>query len=154
MRSYITALVFVFACFAATPSLAQATPDFVFNVPVRIENAPPLSGRAVRVQCNLRAYSPAGVWIAGPSGGQYVDVGPTGGYRGTVRVEVTLPPTVPRSAVRDWFCELVVAVVTGPSGEAVSISGGTRETVLARYTSTTGQAIASHSMSASGTFPP
>ncbi len=153
MRSIIAALAFGFACAGATPCMAQATPDFVFNVPVRIENAPPLSGRTARVQCNLRAYSPAGVWIASPAGSQNIEVGPSG-YRGAVRVEVTLPATVPRSAVRDWSCDLIIAVVTGPSGEAVSISAGSRETQLARYTSTTGQVVASHNLNAYGTFPP
>jgi hypothetical protein len=135
----------------ASPSLAQGAPDFVFNVPVRIENTPPLAGQRASITCQVRAISASGAWLGSRSGISYIDIGASG-YSGTVRVEVILPPEVPRASVREWSCGLRPLNATSTSGAAAPIGGASADQIPERYTAITGQAIASHRLNVSGTI--
>jgi hypothetical protein len=137
------------AAFAA-PAMAQTGPDYVFNVPVRIENTPPLAGQFAVVNCSVIAYNlverrPTGTYYAQ----QQVTIGDSG-YRDTVRIELTLPAGVRRSDVMNWSCSLILHRARTPAGAVVDMPAGADR--AAAYTSVTGQTVASSQMLAQGYF--
>lgn len=137
----------------AFQALAQDTgPDYVFNVPVRIENARHLT--AVIVQCSVRASDATGRWLASPSGVEIIDSRLVdGAFRSTARVEVRLPAGVTRSNVREWHCDLLLNGARNPSGTVVDVPGATVEERVAGYTTVTGQRVTSSRVYAAGRFP-
>lgn len=140
MRTLLTAIVL--ACTSiATPSAAQTGPDYVFNVPVRIENAPPLSGHPARVDCDLTMMSEGRIARAG-SGSANFDIGPSG-FRGNVRVEVALQPGVARADVRQYNCTLWFYSVTNAAGVRTSWGAPNTLAALPGYRIITGQEVRS-----------
>ncbi len=137
----------------ASQALAQDSgPDYVFNVPVRVENARHVAAAAV--QCSVRAYDAAGRWLASPSG--YEGIGPRlvgGAFRGTIRMELRLPAGVTRSNVRDWSCDLLISAARDPSGAVVNVPGSNVEQRVIGYTTVTGQRVTSSVVVAQGEFP-
>ena len=136
----------------AAPGFAQsAGVDYVFSVPVRIESAPPLAGHPAGVECTVSSLS-SGRYITAGEGRATFDVG-SGGYRGTVRVEVTLLPGVSRADSVRWDCALEFFSVTDASGH--SVSWGTPNSVEAvrGYPAITGQTITSTVLSTAGDIP-
>jgi hypothetical protein len=144
MRLISALLVGSLAWLLSTTASAQDTrpPDFVFNVPVRISNAPALVGGDFFVTCSVEARAPSGSGtITSSSRDGSLDVplhriGPSG-FTGTIRVEVRLLPTVRRSDVIRWRCGVTMpavrSVLSGRNEEWAGDSG--------RYTAHTGQAV-------------
>ncbi|WP_135212070.1 hypothetical protein [Vitreimonas flagellata] len=152
LKALILATAFLSA--SAGAALAQTGPDFVLNVPVRIENAPPLANREAEVRCQIQAYQPGTRTVTAlPRAQQRIRIGPTG-FRETLRFEFSFPPGVPRSHARYWNCELALLEAATPSGEVVSVVAGNVATTVTNYTSVTGQSVASSNVSVNGTFGP
>jgi hypothetical protein len=150
MRRLLIA-IFAAGCTLWTPNAAaQTREDFVFNVPVRIENASPLDGVPVQVRCSVRAYA-GGVFTSAPMAAQSVTVGPTG-YTGTVRLAVTLPDGVRRADVRDWNCSLMINRARNSRGEILAVPGPNVEARVTGYTTVTGQTVATHNVDEMGNF--
>lgn len=150
MRWFVFSLILAASAFAAPSAVAQTREDYVFNVPVRIENTPPLNGQDVRILCAVDA-TVGGAFVRVPSVMQLVRVGPTG-YRGTVRLAITLPEGVRRSDVSGWYCQMQLLHALSPSGVRTEISGANVELKVASYTAVSGQAVASRNVHRSGTF--
>jgi hypothetical protein len=137
------ALAFLATLAFAAPASAQTGPDYVFNVPVRIENTPPLAGRGFAVDCAVFATGADGRYIAARSAGgpeAVQTIGPTG-FNGTVRVEVRLLPGMRRADVRRWDCGLRFFSVTNAAGAVVSWGTPNSTEALRSYPALTGQQI-------------
>ena len=153
VKTLALALIAAFAL--ATPGSAQEAPDYIFNVPVRIENAPPLAGRSFMVECAVFATGADGRYIAARSAGGPAStqtIGPTG-YNGTVRVEVRLLPGMRRADVRRWDCGLRFFNVTNAAGAVVSWGTPNSTEALRSYPALTGQQIRSSNVYTAADFP-
>ncbi len=135
---------------SAGTALAQTGPDYVFNVPVRIENAPPLAGHPAAVECSLSMLQDGRIARAGSARSNF-DIG-AGGFRGSVRVEVTLLPGVRRADVRDYTCTLWFYSVTNAAGARTSWGSPNTLAALPGYRLITGQEVRSHVESVGGTI--
>jgi len=145
MRLNILAmLASVAALFVTTAHAQSAQPDYVFTVPVRIENAPPFAGHQGRVSCTVQSMS-VGRSLSAGEGSTSFNIGPSG-YRGSVRVEVRLMEGVSRNDTWHWDCALWFSNVSNRAG--VSVPWGTPNTLAAlpMYPVITGQAVASSSL--------
>ena len=136
---------------ASSPSFAQSGPDYVFNVPVRIANAPPLAGNPLQVMCTVVGYDASGRALGTETAIQTVTPD-AAGYRGSVRLEVTLPPGWTRSNVRRWSCNLLLQTANNPSGARVPIPGTNSEAKVVQYPGVTGQTVASSTVSTGAEF--
>jgi hypothetical protein len=152
MRMIRTLLVAAAISTAASPSYAQSGPDYIFNVPVRIENAQPLAGNPLQVMCTVSAYDASWRHLGSQTATQTITPSETG-YRSSVRLELTLPPGLARSNVRRWSCGLLLQTANTPSGVRVAIPGVNSEARLAQYPTVTGQSVASSALSTNGEFP-
>ncbi len=146
----IVALSAMALAMLTAPATAQTGPDYIFNVPVRIENTPPLNGQRANVLCLVIAYDfaagrPTGTYQAQ----QWITIGPSG-FNDTVRVEITLPPGVRRADTMSWSCSLNLQNVRDASGASVPIPPGVDRG--AAYTSVTGQRVASSRTVINGQF--
>lgn len=135
----------------ASPAAAQTGPDYVFNVPVRIENATPLAGHPAYVRCSITALSADRHYIRAGEGRQNFDIGPTG-FRGTVRVEVTLSPGMRRADSQRWDCTLEFYSVTSATGARTSWGTPNSAEAIRGYPALTGQAVRSSVLVATGLF--
>jgi hypothetical protein len=148
IRPLLACMTFAFALTLASPGAAQTgEPDFVFNVPVRIENAPPINGEWSIVECTV--LDEAGRNLQSDNARVRVT---DGAFRGTVRVEMRMrePVLRPASAARRYQCALIVASVARADGSRVSLGTLTSENVAGRYTTASGQSLVSHRLIVSG----
>ena len=151
IRSICAAVAFT--AVAASPSVAQTGPDFVFNVPVNFQNVPSLNGHVFGVDCSVLvgggAAGPASRYSStdGATAHPTYAIGPTG-YRGTVRVEVRLPAGVRRADVNFWSCSARFYEVTNAAGARVPMTNASQ------YTALTGQAIARSQLLVQGPITP
>ena len=133
------------------PAAAQTGPDFVFNVPVNIDNVPPLNGRPFELVCGVQAQTASGSILSYlstdglPAHPTYA-IGP-GGFHDTIRVELTLPAGVRRADVLRWSCDANFFTVTTPAGTTASMPNPTL------YTPLTGQAVARSQLHVGAEFP-
>lgn len=132
----------------AAPASAQTgEPDFVFNVPVRIENASPLNGAWSMVECAV--FDAAGRNLQADNTPVTVT---DGAFRGNVRVEMRMraPEVRPASAARRYSCALIIASAARPDGTRASLGPLTSDNVAGRYTAASGQSLVSHTLIVSG----
>src|SRR5512147_2884407 len=124
-----------------TPAAAQSSDaDYVFNVPVRIENAPALNGATVIVECSVQAYNAAGMAIAAPRARQNITVGATG-YHDTLHFNISLPEGVRRSDVVRWNCYMDLLNARNRRGELTPLTGPNSGAHIAQYPIVTGQTV-------------
>lgn len=141
MRLNSFALLATVMALFVTNAYAQSGPDYVFTVPVRIENASPLSGHQGTVVCSVQNMS-GGRVIRGGHGSTVFDIGPSG-YHAPVRVEVRLMDGVSRASGVRWACELQLSQVTNRAGETVAWGSPNVGTALPLYPVVTGQTVSS-----------
>lgn len=151
MRHIMFALTL--AALSASAAHAQTPPaDYVFNVPVRIENAAPLNGASVAVECSVQAYNASGSAIAVPRSRQVITVGPSG-YHDTLHFEIALPEGVRRQDVVRWNCYMDISQARNRSGAMTPLSGPNAGAHIDQYPIVTGQAVRSSNIISQAEFP-
>lgn len=117
--------------------------EFVFNVPIRIENAPGITEARIYCAVQMRAASGA---VTGAEARQTLTI--TGGaYNATLRLVAPIPAGSRREHATLWFCDMepMYAVSTGlrrPAGD-----------VEDWYEDVSGRSLVSHNLRSSGSFP-
>jgi hypothetical protein len=117
--------------------------EFVFNVPIRIENAPGIAEARVRCGVSMRSGSGA---VTGVDALHTLTV--TGGaYHGMLRLVAPIPAGSRREDATNWFCTMdpmhtVPLGLNGPAGD-----------VEDWYEDVSGRSLVSHNLSSSGFFP-
>jgi hypothetical protein len=136
MRNAIAALAFAAASLMVAPACAD---DFVFNVPVRIENAQMITAAQVECVVIYERGSPGPGFASAMS---TVTV-PDGGYNGTVVVTVTPPPEARRQDAQEWRCTLGILLAPTPATATWLGASLTDEARSVRYTAATGRLVTS-----------
>lgn len=131
------------------PAMAQTGPDYVFNVPVRVENTPSLNGLTGAVQCSVAGFDAAGRQTGYYYVSQLFNIGPAG-FNETLRLELTLPAGVRRADLTTWLCQMNFQTVRNGSGVVVPMPLGPDANIA--YTSVTGQTVASSRYFSNGEF--
>jgi hypothetical protein len=136
----------LFTLFTTLPLMfasAASADEFVFNVPVRIENAPNVVDAVISCGATLRTASGAETYV---SANQTITV--TGGaYRDTVRLVATIPTGARRENAINWNCTMRPGVRSG-----AGVSRPTTD-VEAWYEDVAGHRVASHTLTAFGYLP-
>jgi hypothetical protein len=140
MRKLVIAALTVLPLMFAAPAWAD---EFVFNVPVRIENAPGIVEARIRCVVSMRTASGA---AAGVEVRETLTI--TGGaYNGTLRLVAPITAGLRREDATSWSCAMEPFYTT-PTG--VARPTGDLENW---YEDVSGRRLASHSLQAFGYFP-
>ncbi len=133
MRKLILAAAFAMAF----PTSAFAD-DYIFNVPVRIENAPGIY--EAHISCGVTLRSATGVETYVP-GRATLTIPPTG-YRGTVQIRATVPVGARREDQINWSCAMTLL-----HRDAAGTVSAMRGDPGAWYEDVSGRRVVSHHLS-------
>ena len=140
MRSFLVASLTAFPLMFAASASAD---EFVFNVPIRIENAPGIV--EARILCSVTMRSPSGGLTYAVARQTLTIAG--GAYRDTLRLAATVPVGSRREDATGWHCNMepFARVATGLSSPTSDVGDW--------YEDVAGQSVSSYTLRRIGTVP-